>query len=168
MITIRVPGTTANLGPGFDSLGLALGVYGYFTFEETDSGLEFENVAPEFQNEENLAIRGYRRAIQEMGLEQPGIYLHIESDIPVSSGLGSSASLIVAGVVAANEIHGKMLNQQTLIITFYGRAILPAVWNCCRSDLYLTVRISEGDIVILTVRVVIYSGGRWFGNISGS
>ena len=88
MITIRVPGTTANLGPGFDCLGLALGVYGYFTFEEKESGLEFENVAPEFQNEDNLAIRGYRRAIQEMGLTQPGIYLHIESDIPVSSGLG--------------------------------------------------------------------------------
>ena len=115
MITIRVPGTTANLGPGFDCLGLALGVYGYFTFEERESGLEFENVAPEFQNEDNLAIRGYRRAIREMGLEQPGIYLHIESDIPVSSGLGSSASLIVAGVVAANELHGRLLNAQTLL-----------------------------------------------------
>ena len=115
MITIRVPGTTANLGPGFDCLGLALGVYGYFTFEERESGLEFENVAPEFQNEDNLAIRGYRRAIQELGLAQPGIYLHIESDIPVSSGLGSSASLIVAGVVAANELHGRLLNSQTLL-----------------------------------------------------
>ena len=115
MITIRVPGTTANLGPGFDSLGLALGVYGYFTFEEREAGLAFENVAPEFQNEENLAIRGYRRAMREMNLPQPGIYLHIESDIPVSSGLGSSASLIVAGVVAANELHGKQLSQQTLL-----------------------------------------------------
>lgn len=115
MITIRVPGTTANLGPGFDCLGLALGVYGYFTFEERETGLEFENVAPEFQNEENLAIRGYRRAMQEMGLPQTGIYLHIESDIPVSSGLGSSASLIVAGVVAANELHDRLLDRQTLL-----------------------------------------------------
>lgn len=115
MITIRVPGTTANLGPGFDCLGLALGVYGYFTFEERESGLLFENVLPEFQNEENLAIRGYRRAIREMGLPQPGIYLHIESDIPVSSGLGSSASLIVAGVTAANELHGRPLDRQTLL-----------------------------------------------------
>ncbi len=115
MITIRVPGTTANLGPGFDCLGLALGVYGYFTFEERESGLEFENVAPEFQNEENLAIKAYRRAMTEMGLPQPGIYLHIESDIPVSSGLGSSASLIVAGVVAANELHDRLLDRQTLL-----------------------------------------------------
>lgn len=115
MITIRVPGTTANLGPGFDSLGLALGVYGYFTFEERESGLTFENVAGEFQNEENLAIRAYRRAMQEMKLPQPGLYLHIESDIPVSSGLGSSASLIVAGVVAANELHGRKLSQQVLL-----------------------------------------------------
>ena len=95
MITIRVPGTTANLGPGFDCLGLALGVYGYFTFEERESGLEFENVAPAFQNEDNLAIRGYRRAMQEMGLDQPGIYLHIESDIPVSSGLGKRFVVII-------------------------------------------------------------------------
>ena len=90
-------------------------MYGYFTFEEREAGLEFENVAPEFQNEDNLAIRGYRRAMRKMGLSQPGIYLHIESDIPVSSGLGSSASLIVAGVVAANELHGRLLSSQTLL-----------------------------------------------------
>ena len=115
MITIRVPGTTANLGPGFDCLGLALGVYGYFTFEEREAGLEFENVAPEFQNEDNLAIRGYRRAMREMGLPQPGVYLHIESDIPVSSGLGSSASLIAAGIFAANAAHGSPLSQQQML-----------------------------------------------------
>ena len=115
MITIRVPGTTANLGPGFDCFGCALSIYGEFSFEERESGLEFENVAPQYCNYENLAVQGYMRAIREMGLSEPGLYVKIVSDIPDSRGLGSSASLIVAGVVAANEIHGRVLSEQVLL-----------------------------------------------------
>ena len=115
MIAIRVPGTTANLGPGFDCMGLALNVYGVFHFEELDEGLRFDNIAPEFQNEENLAVRAYRRTLREIGAPQRGLYLRIHSDIPVSSGLGSSASLLVAGAVAANEIHGRPLDERALL-----------------------------------------------------
>lgn len=115
MIHIRVPATTANLGPGFDCMGLALAAYGHFYFEERESGLEFENIAPQFCNEDNLAVTAYRRALKEMGKEFKGLYLCIRSDIPVSSGLGSSASLLVAGTVAANEIHGRPLSQDTLL-----------------------------------------------------
>ena len=115
MIHIRVPATTANLGPGFDCMGLALAAYGHFYFEERESGLEFENIAPQFCNEDNLAVTAYRRAMQEMGKEMKGLYLCIKSDIPVSSGLGSSASLLVAGVVAANEIHGRPFSRDVLL-----------------------------------------------------
>ena len=115
MITIRVPATTANLGPGFDCLGLALGIYGYFSFEERESGLEFEGVAEEFQNEENLAVAAYRRALLEMGEPEKGLFLKIRTDIPNCSGLGSSASLYVAGVVAANELHGRPLDQASML-----------------------------------------------------
>ncbi len=115
MIVVRVPGTTANLGPGFDCLGLALSVYGRFYFEERPQGLEFANIDPAYCNEENLAVQAYFRALERMGAERCGLYLKIESDVPVSSGLGSSASLLVAGVVAANEFHGRPLDLQTLL-----------------------------------------------------
>lgn len=115
MIHVRVPATTANLGPGFDCMGLALAAYGHFYFEEREAGLEFENIAPQFCSEDNLAVVAYRRALKEMGREMKGLYLAIRSDIPVSSGLGSSASLLVAGVVAANEIHGRPLSKNVLL-----------------------------------------------------
>lgn len=115
MIAVRVPATTANLGPGFDCLGLALNVYGVFHFEERDSGLKFENIASEFCNENNLAVVAYRRALREMGAAERGLYLRIHSDVPVSSGLGSSASLLTAGVVAANEAHNRPLDERTML-----------------------------------------------------
>lgn len=115
MISVRVPATTANLGPGFDCMGLALSLYGRFDFEERENGLFFENVEKAYQNEENLAVRGYRRALREMGEKQPGLFLRILSDIPVSRGLGSSASLITAGLTAANAAHGGKLDAQTLL-----------------------------------------------------
>ena len=115
MITVRVPATTANLGPGFDCLGLALGIYGEFSFEERESGLEFEGVAEEFQNEDNLAVVAYRRALLEMGEPEKGLFVRIRTEIPNCSGLGSSASLYVAGAVAANELHGRPLDQASLL-----------------------------------------------------
>lgn len=115
MIRVRVPGTSANLGPGFDCLGLALGVYGDFTFEEREQGLVFENIAPEYRTRDNLAVRAYMRTLRELGIAERGLYLSISSDIPVSSGLGSSASLLVAGAVAANALHGSMLGEQAIL-----------------------------------------------------
>lgn len=115
MITVRVPASSANLGPGFDCLGLALGIYGNFSFEEREGGLEFEGVAPEYQNEDNLAVVAYRRTLREIGAPEAGLYLKIDSEIPPCSGLGSSASLFVAGVVAANEIHGRPLDQASML-----------------------------------------------------
>ena len=141
MITIRVPGTTANLGPGFDCFGCALSIYGEFSFEERESGLEFENVAPQYCNYENLAVQGYMRAIREMGLSEPGLYVKIVSDIPDSRGLGSSASLIVAGVVAANEIHGRVLSEQVLL-NLLENAVFHAV---DMKNLWLRVTVSQNQ-----------------------
>lgn len=115
MITVRVPGTTANLGPGFDCFGLALSIYGYFGFEECESGLHFEGVDEKYCNERNLAVVAYRRALQEMALAFRGLKLKIRSDVSVSRGLGSSASLLVAGVVGANANHGNRLSVQQML-----------------------------------------------------
>ena len=115
MITVRVPGTSANLGPGFDCFGIALSIYGYFGFEECEAGVHFEGVDEKYCNEDNLAVVAYRRAVREMGVPIKGLKVKIQSDVPVSRGLGSSASLIVAGVVGANANHGNKLTRQQML-----------------------------------------------------
>ncbi|MDD2232372.1 MAG: homoserine kinase [Sphaerochaetaceae bacterium] len=116
MIKVRVPGTTSNLGSGFDCLGLALTIYGEFGFEETESGLSFTGVDPQYQNEDNLAIVSYRKVKEEAGFGRKyGLKLSIKSDIPISRGLGSSGSLIAAGAVAANVSCGNALSPEELL-----------------------------------------------------
>ena len=108
MITVQVPATTANLGPGFDCFGMALTLYGRFTFEELPAGLCFEGVPEAFCNADNLAVRAYFSALKAINLPQAGLFLRIASDIPVSHGLGSSASLwtslILLGVAIVLEL----------------------------------------------------------------
>lgn len=115
MIYVRVPATSANLGPGFDCFGLALTLYGHLGFEEIESGLEFENVEEKYCNEDNLAVKAYFRALSEMSLPRRGLRVAIYSDIPPCSGLGSSASLLAAGLVAANAAHGNPLDSAVLL-----------------------------------------------------
>ena len=117
-ITLRVPATTANLGPGFDSFGCAFHLYNVFTFTRIDSGLEFDNVKPEFANADNLAIRSYHRALELFGMpaDREGMRLRIDTGIPVSSGLGSSASLIVAGVMAAGLMNGREFTREEILL----------------------------------------------------
>lgn len=115
MITVLVPATTANLGAGFDCFGMALSLYGRFSFEELPSGLRFEQIEAAYCNKDNLAVRAYRSAQRAMGLPESGLFVRIASDIPVSRGLGSSASLIVAGIFAANAAHGNRLSMQQML-----------------------------------------------------
>lgn len=103
--SIRVPATTANLGPGFDTFGCALTRYNSFTFTENEGGFSFENVLPAFADENNLAVRSYLHAAKRLGVSPTSFLLRIDADIPVSSGMGSSATLIVAGVMAAFLLH---------------------------------------------------------------
>lgn len=115
MLTVLVPATTANLGAGFDCFGMALSLYGRFSFEELPAGLHFEQVDPAYCNENNLAVRAYRSAQRAMGLPESGLFVRISSDIPVSRGLGSSASLIAAGIFAANAAHKNALSMQQML-----------------------------------------------------
>lgn len=99
-ITIRVPATSANLGVGFDTLGLALQKYGYFTFVKNDK-LVIEGCPAAYANEKNLVYQAYQLTCHELGQPVDPIHLMIETEIPMSRGLGSSASCVVAGVAAA-------------------------------------------------------------------
>ena len=114
-VTIRVPATTANLGPGFDAFGVALSLYTDVTFEETEAGLEITGCPEEFTGPDNLAYVSYCAALATMSEELRGVKIHIEADIPVCRGLGSSAALLVAGAMGANVLRGNKLSTQGLL-----------------------------------------------------
>lgn len=100
MIRISVPATSANIGAGFDTLGIALLLPASFNVEPADT-TSISGCPTEFQTEDNLFLRSMRKANEILGYEHQPIRLHIESSIPVARGLGSSAALTVGGVLAA-------------------------------------------------------------------
>ena len=114
-VTVRVPATTANLGAGFDAFGCALGLYTDVTFEETERGLQITGCDEEFTGPDNLAYVSYCAVLASMSEEVHGIKIHIESNIPVCRGLGSSAALLVAGAIGANVLRGNRLSTQGLL-----------------------------------------------------
>lgn len=115
-ITVRVPATTANIGPGFDSMGCALALYNYITCEVLPAGKLVITGCPEpYQNEENLAVQGYRAVLSRLGLPNEGLSLNIRAEIPVCRGLGSSAAMIAGGATAANLLHGSPLPPAELL-----------------------------------------------------
>jgi homoserine kinase len=105
--TVRVPATSANLGPGFDSLGLALGLYDVVEAEIIAEGLEVEVTGQGAGHvplgEEHLVVRALRAAGRSWGRPHlPGLRLRAHNAIPHGRGLGSSAAAAVAGVVLAD------------------------------------------------------------------
>jgi len=107
-VSVSVPATSANLGPGFDSLGLALDLRDRVGAEVTGSGVEITvrgaGVGQVPLDADHLVYRAMRRAFDAMGRETPGIRLRCENAIPHGRGLGSSSAAIVAGVCAARAL----------------------------------------------------------------
>ena len=114
-VTIRVPATTANLGPGFDAFGCALSLYTDVTFEETDAGLEITGCDEAYAGPDNMAYTAYCAVLASLSEEVRGVKIHIESQIPICRGLGSSAALLVAGAMGANVLRGSKLSTQGLL-----------------------------------------------------
>ena len=114
-VTVRVPATTANLGPGFDAFGCALNLYTDVTFEETEYGLEITGCDEEFAGPDNMAYTAYCAVLASLSEEVRGVKIHIESQIPICRGLGSSAALLVAGAMGANILRGNKLSTQGLL-----------------------------------------------------
>ena len=114
-VTIRVPATTANLGPGFDAFGCALSLYTEVTFEETESGLEITGCDEAYTGPDNMAYTAYCAVLSSLSEEVKGVKIHIDAQIPIGRGLGSSAALLVAGAMAANVLRGNRLSTQGLL-----------------------------------------------------
>ena len=116
MITVTVPATSANVGAGFDSLGLALSMHNVFTFEECDririSSVDGTHV-PTGAN--NLVYRSARAVYDQLGIPLRGLRITQRNDIPMARGLGSSSACIVAGILGANALLGNKLTSRQML-----------------------------------------------------
>lgn len=162
MVKVRVPATTANLGPGFDTLGMALKLYTEVSMAETPEGLEIE-VAGEGADllstgTDNLVYTSAMALFRQEGYDVKGLRIRIDNGIPLSRGLGSSASAIVCGLLAAREVSGSALSDEGILllassIEGHPDNVAPAlkgglILSRMKSDSVLYRKIPvEGDIV---------------------
>lgn len=119
MFRVRVPASTANLGPGFDCMGIALQLYNTADFEKTDSGFEI-NITDESKafvptNENNLVYKAMSLLFDMAGRKLDGVRVTVSSDIPVTRGLGSSSAGIVLGLVGGNHLLGDKFSNDELL-----------------------------------------------------
>ena len=128
-VSYKVPATTANLGPGFDSIGMALPIYNIVTIEETvlpSTGIEI-NVMQDVENTDlieldnipedknNIVYKAVEMLYNLVGQNPSELKINIRSNIPIAKGLGSSAAVIVGGLMAANELLGFPADEEALL-----------------------------------------------------
>ena len=169
MIRVIVPATSANLGPGFDSLGISLSIYNEYEFSLKDeNGLFFEGVEEEFQNEDNIIYMAIKKVFDKYNFKFKGLGIKIiRQDIPISRGLGSSSSCIVAGLIGAFALMGKEINKDEILslavdIEGHPDNVCPAIFGGLVSTvmtesnkpLYNCIEIKEGiKFIALVPRV---------------
>ncbi|MGE5417420.1 MAG: homoserine kinase [Acidobacteriota bacterium] len=151
MIKIRVPATSANLGPGFDTLGLALPLFLELKVKPADEGIQV-HFSGEGDNAitvnagDNLIVSTMIDTLAMLGHRPGGLLLEITNNIPLARGLGSSAAAITAGILAANELAGGPLGEQDLLnlatsLEGHPDNIVPALVGG------FTISLTEGDTV---------------------
>ncbi|HHV02244.1 MAG TPA: homoserine kinase, partial [Defluviitoga tunisiensis] len=123
LFKIRIPATSANLGPGFDCFGLALKLYNTFIFDEIPHGFEFivkfKNKEIPVSQEDNLVYVAMKKTFEMFNKDIPGIRITEEINIPFSRGLGSSATAILAGILASNKILDNPMNNEEILDLAY-------------------------------------------------
>lgn len=144
-VTVTVPATTANLGPGFDCIGAALSLHNSFQFsllepsateklKITVTGAEAAKVKTD---DSNLAYLAFLKLYEYLNQSPPPVAIHIDMQVPLARGLGSSATAIVGGLVGANELAGAPLSRvevMQLAIELEGHPdnVVPALLGGCR------------------------------------
>ncbi len=119
-VSVRVPATTANMGAGFDTFGMAFAMYNTCTLRSIPGkAIRLENIGAHTKSMEhvrdNLTVRAARRVFERVGVPFAGLEFKLYSVIPVSRGLGSSSAAIVGGLVAANMLLGDPLSRDELL-----------------------------------------------------
>ncbi len=121
MVKVRVPATTANLGSGFDCLGMALSLYLELEMERIKEGFEFnaqgEGSEILSSDKDNLIYRAANLVMDKANIkpEDRGIKISIKNDIPVERGLGSSAAAIIGGIVGAEQLYDLNLSREEIL-----------------------------------------------------
>lgn len=111
MVEVKIPATSANLGPGFDTLGIALEIYNTYRFKESNDCIIIKGFGDRYSNEDNLVYKSMEETFQAIGYSPKGIIIEADNQIPISKGLGSSAACILGGVIGANSLAGNILSQ---------------------------------------------------------
>ncbi len=128
-ISVKVPATTANLGPGFDCMGMALPIYNVITIEETvlpGSGIEINVISTSGElddvalehiplDENSLVYKAVELLYNSIGQTPSELKISIKTSIPVARGLGSSASVVIGSLIAANELLGRPADEAALL-----------------------------------------------------
>ena len=128
-VSVKVPATSSNIGPGFDCLGMALPLYNTITIEETvlpGTGIEINVMSEEEviegmvfdtipKDENNVVYKAVEMLYNSIGQEPSELRINIQSQIPVTRGLGASASIVVGGLLAANKLLGSPADEAALL-----------------------------------------------------
>lgn len=128
-VSVKVPATTANLGPGFDCMGMALPIYNTVIIEETvlpGTGIEINVISEDDKadelslehiplDENSIIYKAVELLYNSIGQTPSELKITIHTQIPVARGLGSSASVIVGGLLAANELLGRPADEAALL-----------------------------------------------------
>lgn len=158
MIRVKVPATTANMGPGYDVLGMALSQYSTFQCQEDDKisltikGLESEKLVNQ-DHEANLVVRSMNHLFKYVDKYPKGYQLEIINDIPLARGMGSSASAIVGGLLVANYLVGANLDQDEILklatqIEGHPDNVAPALMG----NIVLSTKIPDDQVIYHSIK----------------
>ena len=128
-VSVKVPASSDNIGPGFDCLGLALPIYNTITIEETvlpGTGIEINMMSEEEtidemvfdsipRDENNIVYKAVEMLYNSIGQEPSELRINIQAQIPITRGLGSSSSIVVGGLLAANKLLGSPADETALL-----------------------------------------------------
>ena len=119
-VRVRVPASTANLGPGFDTLGMALSLYNEVELSDEGEGLQVQvegegKVELGRAGERNLSVQAAQETLRDLGFQPAGLRVRQINRIPLGRGLGSSAAACLAGIAAASRLAGVQLSTDELL-----------------------------------------------------
>lgn len=152
-VAVRVPATSANIGPGFDTIGVALDLHNVFYFDRVVAG-QSPPLRPRtlVLGEDSLAHQAMDRLYAKVGEARPALFVQTEANIPFSRGLGSSSTAVVGGLLGANALLGNPLDSEAILalaleIEGHPDNVAPALFG----GFQIAVREPDGTITRVSV-----------------